>query len=300
MNRTTLLRSLLAGFILLVSGGLALLLKPSPSAFPPRPQPNGYDALVRAAGKIIPQPYSRNEATQAETEEWLAKNRDALAELRKALPLPAVVTVQMSEQWIKDHSPELRNLTAGGYALNTESVTLSKRGDTDGAVLASVDLLHLGEAAQRGGVLIDFLVGSACEVMAVRQMTNLLNGLSVEQCKLLVRSLEDRESQRDTFAKIQQREKEWSWKTYGLVSRVRMMIETRSLHPGEAIKALITSAVDEYNLRVRETRLTLLRIAARSYELDHGRKPGLAKDLVPTYVQSVPQDPVTGQQLALP
>ena len=50
-----------------------------------------------------------------------------------------------------------------------------------------------------------------------------------------------------------------------------------------------------------ETDLQRMRIhlAARAYELQHGKPPGAARDLVPQYLKAVPLDPSTHQELPL-
>lgn len=44
---------------------------------------------------------------------------------------------------------------------------------------------------------------------------------------------------------------------------------------------------------------TKLRAAVRAYELNHGKLPVAARDLVPQYLKSIPFDPTTGKELPL-
>lgn len=44
----------------------------------------------------------------------------------------------------------------------------------------------------------------------------------------------------------------------------------------------------------------MLLFAARAYELDHGKPPARAADLVPEYLKAVPKDPETGVEMGLP
>ena len=48
------------------------------------------------------------------------------------------------------------------------------------------------------------------------------------------------------------------------------------------------------------TRVFLLKTAARAYELETGKRPASAGDLVPNYLKIVPKDPYTGADLPLP
>ena len=42
-----------------------------------------------------------------------------------------------------------------------------------------------------------------------------------------------------------------------------------------------------------------IHLAARAYELEHGKPPVAARDLVPQYLKSVPLDPATARELPL-
>ena len=41
----------------------------------------------------------------------------------------------------------------------------------------------------------------------------------------------------------------------------------------------------------------MVRLASRAYALDKGRRPTALTELVPGYLKSVPQDPVTGTDM---
>jgi len=47
------------------------------------------------------------------------------------------------------------------------------------------------------------------------------------------------------------------------------------------------------------TRTLMLDFAAHAHELDKSHRPASASDLVPTYLKSVPIDPVTGKEMKL-
>jgi hypothetical protein len=42
-----------------------------------------------------------------------------------------------------------------------------------------------------------------------------------------------------------------------------------------------------------------IHLAAHAYELEHGKLPATARDLVPQYLKAIPLDPATGQELPL-
>ena len=110
----------------------------------------------------------------------------------------------------------------------------------------------------------------------------------------------EREGRREPLDDILTRDREWSRKTYGIAQRVRMMIQSRSLHPGKEWEDLAPNAAKEYASRVREERIVMLRLAARAFALERGAKPRRASDLVPDYLPSQPTEPASAKPMELP
>ena len=54
-----------------------------------------------------------------------------------------------------------------------------------------------------------------------------------------------------------------------------------------------------YQTRTRERRQLAITAAARAYELEKGKQPKSAADLVPEYLKAVPKDPATGNAMTL-
>jgi len=54
-----------------------------------------------------------------------------------------------------------------------------------------------------------------------------------------------------------------------------------------------------YQAQLRR-RQAILTFAGRAFELETGSKPANAADLVPAYLKTIPEDPISGRRLALP
>ena len=182
--------------------------------------------------------------------------------------------------------------------MDDEAFLLTQQGDVAGALNECLDVLRFGQAISKQGLLINFLVGSACEVMAVRRMTNLVTTLNAAQCRRAAIALQEHEDQRESLDEITQRDREWSRRTYGFLARIREMIEERSLELGKSFGFL--DVEKEYQTRVLEVRLFMLRLAGRAFELERGRKPKRASELVPDYLRAVPLHPQSRAPLELP
>ena len=267
---------------------------PRKSAFPPLPEPNGYDVLVRAAAKVVRSEKSLKEMTTNELAAVVATNRVALAELRRALQLPATVPVKMDMDWIAAQATNMSKLKEAAWVMRMEVLYQQRRGEIDPALDESFDLLHLGESVWRGGVLINMLFGTACEAIAVHCMTNLLPSLSSGQCKRLAAELDRREVRRESFDEIMGREKEWQRQTFGLLVRLEQAFTE------DILRQKPFDAEKEYHTRVLEVRRLMLAAASRAFELEKGRKPQRVAELVPLYLRALPTDPATGAALELP
>src|SRR5262245_3000604 len=128
MRKRVIRWSLFASCLVLVVVGGILWLNNSPSAFPPVPQPNGYDALTRAASKLQQPTETVEEITTERLATAMDGNAAALEELRRALQAPGAVSVQMSESWFTVHTTELMHLKRAAFLLDGEAELRSRRG----------------------------------------------------------------------------------------------------------------------------------------------------------------------------
>ncbi len=285
-----------AGAIL---AGAVFLSFPQHSHFPDQPSPNGYDLLVRGAARIT-RPSSLKEMSSNQLAEVVATNRAALQDLRKASALPSIVPVQMSEEWIASQTTSLVNLKASAQAMDAEAYFWRLKGDYTNALALCIDQLRFSHATMRGGVLINYLVGSACEVIAVRRMTNLLSELNAGQCRQAAHFLEELESQRDSFDEIYARELEWQRRTYSVFVRLSAGFKKHVLRQTDPIGEMAGDSEKEYGLRTLECRRLLLKLAAHAYELETGERPSDVSKLIPAHLHEAPRDPSTGEALKLP
>ncbi len=281
-----------------MTAAIILLLYPRKSLFPPLPEPNGYDVLVQAAAKITRSHTNLKEMAPSELAALVATNQAALRELRRGLELPCAVPVVMNEGWMGTQVTNMASLKAAALAMDAEAFFLTQQGDVQGALNGCLDVLRFGQAISRHGLLINFLVGSAYEVMAVRRMTNLVTTLNAAQCRRAAIALQEHESQREPLDEISHRDREWSRRTFGLFAQIREMIEARSLDPWKTFRFF--DVEKDYQKRALEVRFTMLRLAGRAFELERGHKPTRASELVPDYLRAVPSHPQSRAPLELP
>jgi len=56
---------------------------------------------------------------------------------------------------------------------------------------------------------------------------------------------------------------------------------------------------ERFNKQRMKLRQLTIDLAARAYELDKGKPPATVNDLVPDYLKTIPQDPLTGTNIVL-
>jgi hypothetical protein len=284
--------TLLVGVLVVVV--LVVVFYPRKSHFPPLPQPNGYDMLTQAASKILRSQTSVKDMTTSEVAALVAKNRSALDELRRALALPSAVPVQMNQAWMQTHFMNLKNLKAAATAMDSEAFFLRQQGNLTGALDESLDMMRFGKAIARQGLLIDFLVGGACEMMASSRMTNLLTTLNAADCHRAALALEQQDARRESLEDITRRDREWTRKTYGPSALILDVLAQLSFEPDKRLSA---NTAKKYRTIVLRSRLLMLNLAGRAFELERGRKPTRASELVPDYLHAIPVDPESGSAL---
>lgn len=301
LNRSRYVILLIATAIL---ASVVFFIVPQRSHFPELPNPNGYDVLVREASRITRDSTILKEMTSNQLAGLVATNEAVVRAVRKALSLPSVVPVKMSDEWLTSQMTNFMNLRGSANAMDKEASLALQRGDHTNAMALYRDQVQLGHSMMRGGLLINFLIGSATETWAVRRMTNVLSELNSEQCKQAARFLEEIDSQRDSFEEITARELEWQRKTYSVFVRLMEGFKKHVLRQTDPFSALANALAGdpekEYGLRTLEVRRLLLKLAARAYELETGSRPSKLSKLIPSYLKSIPRDPTTGSPLDLP
>jgi hypothetical protein len=90
------------------------------------------------------------------------------------------------------------------------------------------------------------------------------------------------------------RERTWSRRAYGFKGQITRLIAFKSLRQSE--QRAVARAI---SLQTRE-RVLLIQFASRAYELEKGERPKGLADLVPAYLKTIPQDPLTRTNMAYP
>jgi hypothetical protein len=258
----------------------------------PLPNPNGYDDFVKAAQMVSTNSWNYDKMNEEQLRETAASNTEALALARAGLSNECRVPVQFSQAYIENHLSDLAGLKRLAQAFVAEGKLAEMENHPNDAVKSYLDVIHLANESARGGVLIDELVGIAIEATGTGHLTNLVERLDAKSCRESAAALENLDSQKQTLDEVMQQENDWSHRTFtGVRYEIVRLMTRKSLLPARA------AAARKFKQEQTRTRQLIIALAARAYELDKGKPPESLADLVPDYLKSIPQDPLTGTNM---
>jgi hypothetical protein len=288
---------LLTGFFvvaaLLVVAALVLTRGQPPPAGSPMPKPNGYDDLVQAGRMVADNTSDFSTMNEADLHALVTKNSEAVKFTRIGLTRACQVPLNFSEP-NPTYFTNLAVLKRLAQAMTAEGRLAELGNHPAEAAEAYLNVIRLGYASSQGGLLIDSLVGVAIEAIGTINMEKLAPKLDAKQCREAAAVLESCQGQREPTQAIVAREHAWGRRAYGLKGQLARLVNYRSMKMSEQkiVSKLVTQQTREQVL--------LIQLASRAYELEKGERPKTLVQLVPAYLKAIPQNPVTGTNMAYP
>ena len=288
---------LLTGFFvvaaLLVVAALVLTRNQPPPASPPLPKPNGYDDFVRAGRMVADNTSDFSTMSEGDLRALVMKNSEALKLARTGLTHECQVPLD----FLAPNPTYFTNLGVVkrlAQAVTTEGRLAEMENRPADAAEAYLTVIRLGYATGRGGLLIDSLVSIAVEAMGMVNMERLAPKLDAKQCREAAAALESSEGQREPTQDVLARERLWARRAYGLKGQIARIVNFKSIRQTE--KGVVS------RLTAQQTReqVILIQLASRAYELEKGDRPKTLAELVPAYLKAIPQNPITGTNMAYP
>jgi hypothetical protein len=290
--------SILAFPFILFFGCLIYMEEPLPP-LAPLPNPNGYDDLAKAGQMIKGIVSDYDKASLEQLRGIVSTNAEALSLARTALSNQCAVPLQFSRAFGTSHLPVLIGFRSLAQAIACEGKFAEKENRFNDAAKSCLDEIHFGNEAARGGILVDEMIGIAIGSIGAGHLQTIATNLDAKTCRETAATLETLASQTQTWDETMQRENDWSRRSFsGLKGRtIRLYYQLAYSRMREQNHQ---HAIDTINSTRKKESQLLIALAARAYELDKGHPPATAADLVPEYLKTVPQDPVTGTNMACP
>ncbi len=270
------------------------VINPLPRPAVAMPDPNGYDDLERAWSTFFYRSHGSvpdlETATQEELAAFVRDNSDVLDTIR--LGLSRECRVRLTYDHRKDCSPAkffclMKALIAEGKLAEIE-------GRLDDAVASYLDVVRLAAAVSRGGLVVGALTVPGYENNAMKLLLGVIDALDRQQAERVIDSLQAITAQRESFDAVLARDRIWVDQACDKLERAREFISESSPEYAAFYQGRMRACV----LRGRaHTQLAICEMAIRRYQLDHHRLPATLAELVPGYLNFVPQDPFGGRPI---
>ena len=275
----------------------------SPARRPPpikMPDPNGYEDLARAGAMIHGDWPNKGDFAKAKLDEvraFLESNRSSLDLARVGLGRECLSPFENSHAGLGKHMKDFGQIRGVARLLTGEGIVRQADGQTVEAVRSYRDVLALGQAMAQGGVLLDLSGMVAVQTSAINRLRALHDKLPSGAIIELLRDLESLDRRRVPLDAILAREDLWYQGAFNSYERTLMRLS--GVEKGGREKQL-KMAKDSLNRAERDMRFFMIELAIVAYHEDKTTWPRSVKDLVPTYLASVPIDPSTGQTIDYP
>jgi len=259
------------------------------------PSPNGYDDLV-AAGKMADCRLI-NFWGETPIEQLVAglpkyANVYERAELgfSRSVKVPIPYGVMDVDT---DSSGALRSLC---LAFGARGDVHLDSGDIEKAMDDYLTISRLGSQSRNGGVLTHWLIGTVFDGVGESSLYQMHKRMNASQCLQAIETYAEIKSSTDALEEILYRERVWCERAYGFYGRLSIILDDL------ADKGIWTNFQIEKDLAPRhraQHQLLIVALAIRAFEDVHGALPANLAQLVPEFLEQLPQDPFdkTGEAL---
>lgn len=280
---------LIAAALVAVAAVIGTLSQPTPAPTS-LPNPNGYDDFVKAGTLVIDNGSNYLTLGIEELRTLVKTNAEALELARVGFGHQTRVPLDYSPTNIARLSelPVIKRLARAFTAEGRLAELENRPGD---AVQSYLGAIRLGYAISQGGLIIDSLVSLALQAIGTGPLEKLVPGLDAQQCRELASVLEAAESRQASVETILEQEHAWCRRTYGLRGQFVRLVTYKSLKQSEQ------RWESKFKSQQVRARMLLIQLAARAYQQEKGERPKGIADLVPAYLKTIPQDPLTGTNM---
>src|SRR5215469_3161307 len=206
-SKVRLLVSMFALVIALLVAGEVLVMtigrNPASSALP---NPNGYDDLLKAAHSVTGKIDDAPDLDHGGLGVLVATNAEALRLLRVGLSRRCAVATDVQVANFTSVSRDLIGLKSLAKLLLAEGRLAEIEDRPADAARSYVDAIRLGSEMSRGGLMINRLVGIACEGMGSMALVKLLPKLSCDQMRPIASEIEKIDDSTVAWSEVLQNE----------------------------------------------------------------------------------------------
>ena len=293
MTKTRRRLLLMGGFCALLATGVAAWVtfgRTNPPA--PLPNPNGYDDLLRAGRAVTGKVDDINGLDHDGLRALVTTNADALRLLRVGLTHHCAVPTEAQIASFANISGDLIGLKSLAKVLLAEGRLAETENRPADAARSYVDAIRLGTEMSRGGLMMNRLVGIACEGLGGAALVNLVPKLTCDQMRPVVAELDQIDGSTVTWREVLGNENRFV--------RAQMGNYPNPIRLGSDLwqaRSMRKASEERHDLAAAHLRLLTVELALRCFRCDQGTSPGNLPKLLPKYLQRLPPDPFSGNPL---
>jgi hypothetical protein len=277
---------------LLAAAGLLIFIigrTPPPS---PLPNPNGYGDFLKSGQIVTRTPGDIYDLDHEALGALVATNADALRLLRLGFTRSSAVPTDATIANFGVVSGDLVGLRSLAKVLSAEGRLAEMENRPVDAAHSYVDAIRLGTEMSHGGLMMNRLVGIACEGVGSIPLVTLLPNLKCEQMRPLVAELEQIDDNTVPWREVLRNENRFVRAQAGNypnpIKFVIALWQTRGMR---------RTSEERHDLAAAHLRLLIAELALRCYRCDYGNAPTYLGQIVPKYLQHLQLDPFSGKPL---
>jgi hypothetical protein len=244
----------------------------------------GYAELLKIARQIKPDP-----DTPGDLHDFVRQNQDAFGKFRRALKDPFEAPASAYNPPAADPMAFVA-FKGLGKALKVEAQLAETESNWVKSATISMEIIQLGQKVERGP-LINALVGTAIELIGLRNLENVVPHLATNELHEVSSKLIALNQRRIPFSEIVRRE-HYFWK----VNASKGSNDAEELARNNA---QVASTEERYLNTAAYTEVIAVSMAAAQFERETGKRLTALENLTPTYLERTPIDPYTKMALAI-
>ena len=278
--------------LVLMASAFIVFLATRPRRWPPLPNPNGYNDFLSAAMLVTGDPYAASTNTHEVFRDFMATNAEPLRLARLGLTRRCAVPTEGVGTNFSPILNDLAGLKRVGQLIAAEGKFAEQENRIPDAVQSYLTAIRYGNEMSRNGFIINRLVGIACEAMGFEPLVKLVPRLTCDQSRVIVAELEKMDRDGVTWKEIMHPEHRYLWadlKSSG--NPLTVVSDWRDA------QAAVKKAEQKHNRLNARLRLLTVELTLLCYQAEQGRVPERLEQLVPKYLQRVPEDPFSHRPL---
>jgi hypothetical protein len=260
------------------------------------PKPNAYELLLEAGRKLNLKdaPFLDPQETSGDTLALIiSKNQTLLDSIHLDAKHESQVPLTYHRREIDAVSSNVAVVRQLGRTLMGEANFQEFKGRTEQATEASLDTLRIAALSERGGLIINSLVGIAVSGVGVGRLHQQIPLLDARQCRAIGAVVQKLEHDLQPIEDVIGRDRLWCRIAFGWRGQAAVLADQFDGRATPGYEATIHADLR----RSAFYRLLIVQLAVRAFQLEHQRLPDSLDQLVPDYLSKLPTDPYDGRPL---